>query len=51
MKHLHVSYEALRCMPIYYRAWFSRRLIKTFEAAKPKDQYNLDDDTPISSLK
>jgi hypothetical protein len=48
MRRLHVSYEALRCMPISYRRWFLARLAKEQRSAQPLDQYGLDDDTPIT---
>lgn len=51
MRRLGVSYEALRSMPVSYRQWFSRRLVKESIDSRPKDQYGLDDDTPISQIK
>lgn len=45
---MNVSYEALRCMPIRVREWFVNKIIKQAQKSKPKDQYGLDDDTPIN---
>ena len=50
MKSMNISYEALRGMPISYRRWFIRRLVKDVKINQTKDQYGLDDDTPISSV-
>ena len=50
MKVMRISYEALRAMPVSYRTWFIKRHIKEINLLKEKDQYGLDDDTPISAL-
>ena len=51
MRRLNMSYESLRSMPVSYRQWFSRRIVKEAHDLRPKDQYGLDDDTPISQIK
>ena len=51
MRRLNMSYESLRSMPVSYRQWFSDRLIKEHHDSRPKDQYGLDEDTPISGIK
>jgi hypothetical protein len=48
MRNLQISYEAIRAMPVTYRTWFVRRIIKERKQATPTDQYGLDNDTPIS---
>jgi len=50
MKNLNIGYESLRSMPVSYRSWFTNRLIKHHKDMRPKDQYGLDDDTPISGM-
>jgi len=50
MRSMNISYEALRGMPITYRRWFINRLVRAASVDKPKDQYGLDDDTPISAV-
>jgi hypothetical protein len=50
MRLMNISYESLRMMPITYRRWFIRRLSKESKNLQEKDQYGLDDDTPISAL-
>lgn len=51
MKHLHISYESFRAMPVAYRSWLIRRIGKDFKASEALDQYGLDTDTPISAKK
>ncbi len=51
MRSLGMSYETIRSMPVSYRDWFIRRVIKERKQSQPKDQYGLDDDTPISSIR
>lgn len=48
MRNLQISYESIRNMPVIYRSWFVRRIIKERKQSVPLDQYGLDDDTPIS---
>jgi hypothetical protein len=50
MKSMNISYEALREMPVSYRRWFVNRLIKSINDSRPKDQYGVDSDTPLSSV-
>ncbi len=47
MRTLQISYDTLRSMPVAYRAWFIRKRLQENKEAAPKDQYGLDDDTPI----
>ena len=47
MKLANFSYEALRTLPVSYRAWFIKRIMRDY-TVKTKDQYGLDDDTPLS---
>ena len=52
MKHLTVSYDTLKQMPIRFRDWFINRIIKDHA---PKNTTNtggieIDDDTPISQV-
>ena len=46
MKMANFSYEALRKLPVTYRTWFIKRIMRD-HSTKPKDQYGFDDDTPI----
>jgi hypothetical protein len=50
MNHLKIDYVSLRGMPVSYRAWFRNRLFQQWKQSAPKDQYGLDDDTPISKI-
>lgn len=49
MHSLHMSYETLQRMPVSYREWFYRRMIKAKRISEQPDQYGLDTDTPISA--
>lgn len=49
MHSLHMSYETLKTLPVVYREWFYRRMIKSMRVIEKPDQYGLDTDTPISS--
>lgn len=49
MNNMNISYEALRCIPVRVRDWFTNRIARQIKKSMPKDQYGLDDDTPINS--
>ena len=51
MKSVGFSYESLRGMPVAYRHWFIDHEIGERKLSAPKDQYGLDDDTPISAIR
>lgn len=51
MRRVGFTYESLRSMPVSYRHWFIKHVQDELKAASPKDQYGLDDDTPISSIR
>jgi hypothetical protein len=46
MKMCNFSYENLRNLPVPYRTWFIKRLLRERNEL-PKDQYGVDTDTPI----
>ena len=48
MKLANFTYEALRSLPVSYRTWFVKRVMRD-HSVKTKDQFGLDDDTPIST--
>jgi len=49
MRNMNIDYVSLRSMPITYRTWFINKFSEIARNNQPKDQYGLDDDTPISS--
>jgi len=51
MKNLGIAYETLRTMPVAYRHWFIDQEISDRKMMMPKDQYGLDDDTPIAAVR
>lgn len=52
MKHLSVSYDNLRVMPVRFRTWFIDRLVKDATPKKTTTTggIELDDDIPISQV-
>jgi hypothetical protein len=52
MKHLSLSYDNLREMPVRFRSWFINRLVKehTPKNTTTTGGIEIDDDTPISQV-